>query len=135
MVVETAPGSSCENPIVQDLPRLARLAVGMKPVWSHQGEHLSLNLISCAAGQGVGRHRNTEVEVVLIAIDGDGSVELNGVWHAIGPGQMVIIPKGALRATRCNSDHFAYLTCHRSRSGLWPASHGDSNPITRGGES
>lgn len=135
MVVETAPGSSREHPIVQDLPRLARLAMGMKPVWSHQGEDLNLNLISCTAGQGVGRHLNAEVDVVMIGIDGDGSVELNGVWHALGPGHIVIVPKGAQRATRCNGDHFAYLTCHRSRPGLWPTDHRDGNSIPRGAQS
>ncbi len=135
MVVKTAPGVSRESPIPQDLPRLARLARGMKPAWSHQGEDLNLNLISCTAGQGVDRHLNSEVEVVMIGIDGDGSVELNGIWHALGPGQMVIVPKGAQRATRCDGDHFAYLTCHRSRPGLWPTDHRDGSSIPRGGQS
>jgi len=135
VVNKTTPGFSYESPIMHDLPHLARLAMGMKPVWSHQGEDLNLNLISCTAGQGVDRHLNTEVDVVMIGIDGDGSVELNGIWHALGPGQMVIVPKGAQRATRCDGDHFAYLTCHRSRPGLWPTDHRDGSSIPRGGQS
>ncbi|MEJ7901535.1 MAG: hypothetical protein WKF63_06780, partial [Thermomicrobiales bacterium] len=87
VVNKTTPGFSYESPIMHDLPHLARLAMGMKPVWSHQGEDLNLNLISCTAGQGVDRHLNTEVDVVMIGIDGDGSVELNDIWHALGPGQ------------------------------------------------
>ena len=68
VVNKTTPGFSYESPIMHDLPHLARLAMGMKPVWSHQGEDLNLNLISCTAGQGVDRLLNTEVDVVILAL-------------------------------------------------------------------
>jgi len=114
--------------IVRDLPNLARLAPGRKPAWSHRGEDLSVNLISCMSREGVGAHVNEEVEVLIVGVDGDGSVEVDGHWHTLGSGQLVVIPKGARRATRCDGDRFIYLTCHRSRSGLWPAvlGHGDN---------
>jgi len=118
---------------VHDLPALARLASGKKPAWSHRGEDLSVNLISCLNGEGVGRHVNLEVEVVIVGVDGDGSVELDGHWHALGSGQVVVIPKGARRATRCDGDSFSYITCHRSRSGLWPAVRGQGDTSTGGG--
>lgn len=132
MVTKTDRDPSDEPAIVLDLRRLARHALGLKPAWSHQGEELNLNLISCTAGQGVGRHVNTEVEVLIVGIDGAGSVELNSVWYALGPGQVVIVPKDAERATRCDGEHFAYLTCHRSRPGLWPSLPKDGKTITRG---
>ena len=138
MANETATGSSWREPITHDLPHLARLALGKKPAWSQQSEDLSLNLISCTAGQGVGSHVNSEVDVLLVGIDGEGSVEIDGHWHVIRPGQLVIIPKGVQRATRCDGDHFAYLTCHRRRSGLWPVPHmtgSDDGVRARGGQS
>lgn len=106
---------------MHDLPDLARRTPGKKPAWSHRGEDLSVNLISCIGGEGVGGHVNAEVEVVIVGVDGNGSVQIDGRWHMLGSGQVVVIPKGARRATRCDGDSFSYLTCHRSRSGLWPA--------------
>jgi len=135
MATTAASDHSDGNSIVHDLPDLARLAPGRKPAWSHRGEDLNVNLISCINGEGVGQHVNTEVEVLIVGVDGDGSVELDGHWHALGSGQVIIIPKGARRATRCDGDHFTYLTCHRSRSGLWPAVHGHGDIITGGGQS
>jgi len=135
MESKPATGSNAGTSITHDLPCIARLALGKKPAWSRQSEDLSINLISCTAGQGVSRHVNMEVDVLMIGIDGDGSVELDGQWYVLRSGQAVVIPKGAKRATRCDGDHFAYLTCHRNRSGLWPAAHGDSRAITRGGQS
>lgn len=103
-----------------DLAGLARSAPGKKPVWSHQGADLNLNLISCTAGQEIGSHVNSEVDVVLVGIAGSGSVEIDGRSHAIEPGHIVVIPKGSQRAMHCDDDQFAYLTCHRRRAGLMP---------------
>ncbi len=108
------------EPATHDLPRLARSALGRKPAWSQQSEDLNVNLISCLAGQGIGSHVNEEVDVLLVGIDGEGSVAIDDDWHALSPGRVVIVPKGARRATRCDGDHFAYLTCHRRGVGLRP---------------
>ncbi len=103
-----------------DLRHLARTGRGQKPAWAYQSADLSLNLVSCTAGQGVGSHVNAEVDVVIVVIDGTGSVDIDGHRHPVQPGQAVIIPKGCQRATRCDGDHFSYLTCHRRRAGLMP---------------
>lgn len=107
-------------PNLVDLPHLARAGRGQKPAWAYQSADLSLNLISCTAGQGVGAHVNTEVDVVIVVIDGTGSIDIDGHRYPVQPGQAVIIPKGCQRATRCDGDHFSYLTCHRRRAGLMP---------------
>lgn len=135
METQTAMDTNPDDSAIHDLPRVARLALGMKPAWTQQSEDLSVNLISCTADQGVGSHVNTEVDVLVVGIDGDGSVEIDGHWHALRPGQVVVIAKGARRATQCNEGHFAYLTCHRRRSALWPVVHNDGNTSTRGEQS
>ena len=113
-----APGG--DGAALYDLPAIARAALGKKPAWTQQTDDLNLNLISCIAGQGVDRHVNSELDVLVVGISGEGFVEVDGHWHSLQLGQAVVIPKGASRATRCDRDHFAYLTCHRRRSGLWP---------------
>lgn len=117
---------------IHDLPHLAHLAMGRKPAWSHQSEDLSLNLISCTAGQGIARHVNPEVDVLVIGIDGAGTVEIDENQLAMRPGQVIVIPKGTQRALHCVGDHFAYLTCHRRRKGLWPTVQTDDTQSSSG---
>lgn len=109
-----------ERTVIHDLPDLAQAALGMKPAWSMQSDDLNVNLISCTMGEGIDRHVNTEVDVLIAGIDGDGSIEIDGEWSPLRPGHVAVVPKGAQRATRCDGEHFAYLTCHRRRAGLWP---------------
>ncbi len=122
------------EPATHDLPRLARLALGRKPAWARQSEDLNVNLISCLPGEGIGGHVNDEVDVLLVGIDGEGSVVIDDDWHPLPPGQVVIVPKGTRRATRCDGDHFAYLTCHRRRSGLWPTTKPTGSGGSKGRE-
>jgi len=135
MAKRSATGDSPIETVTHNLPDLARMGLGKKPAWSRQSEDLSINLISCTAGQGVGSHMNSEVDVLLVGIEGEGSVEIDGHWHGIQPGLLLIIPKGTQRATRCDGNDFAYLTCHRRRAGLWPTDHRDGNAIPQGGQS
>jgi mannose-6-phosphate isomerase-like protein (cupin superfamily) len=111
------PSSSTER---ADPRHLSRAAPGRKPVWTHQSTDLDLNLISCTPGQGIGGHVNTEVDVLLVGIEGKGVVEVDGRPYPVQPGQMVLIPKGSHRSVRCEGDPFAYLSCHRRRAGLIP---------------
>lgn len=103
-----------------DLRHVARSGPGQKPAWAQQSTDLSLNLVSLTAGQGIGSHINTEVDVLLVGIDGRGRVEIDGRWRPVRAGQAVVIPKGRQRAMQSEDDHFAYLTCHRRRAGLMP---------------
>lgn len=88
------------------------------PVWSHQSDDLHVNLLVFAAGDGVAEHTNDELDVLVLGVDGTGSIEVDGQRHRCQPGQAIVIPKGARRSTRAVSQQFAYLTCHRRRPGL-----------------
>ena len=105
---------------VIDLIGLAHSSQPSKPAWGVQTEDLNLNLIVLDADSGVARHTNTEVDVLLVGIDGAGYVEIEGKTWRVGPGQALVVPKGSLRSIRCEVDRFAYLSCHRRRAGLWP---------------
>ncbi len=105
---------------VIDLVRLARSSEERKPTWGLQTEDLNLNLVVFDADGGVAHHTNTEADVLLVGIDGEGRVEIDGQSRDIGPGEAIVIPKGSSRSIRCAADRFAYLSCHRRRAGLWP---------------
>jgi mannose-6-phosphate isomerase-like protein (cupin superfamily) len=105
---------------VVDLASLAQESAIRQPVWAYQSADLNVNLLVWGADEGVVEHVNSEVDVLLVGIAGDGLVEVDGTAHPLRAGQAVIIPKGARRAIRSTHGRFAYLTCHRRRAGLWP---------------
>ncbi len=105
---------------ITDLLSLARTANGAGPVWSETGEDLNVNLVRFDGGAGVPAHVNAELDVLIVAIDGEGRLELNGETLELRAGQCCLIPKGATRAIHSAAGPFAYLTCHRRRGGLWP---------------
>jgi quercetin dioxygenase-like cupin family protein len=106
---------------VVDLIGLAGREGARGPVWTVQTDDLNVNLLVFGAGEGIEAHVNTDVDVLLVGIDGDGTVEIDGTAHPLRAGGLVTIPKGARRAIRAGSGRFAYLTCHRRRSALLPA--------------
>ncbi len=103
-----------------DLAELARSGAPRKPAWTYRGEDLNVNLVVLAPGERVAEHRNTEVDVLILGITVDGTIEVDGQRHRVAQGQIVVVPKGARRAIQAGGVRFAYLTCHRRRAGLWP---------------
>lgn len=106
---------------VVDFAALARSSQEQRPVWSRYSADLNLNLVVLERNGSVEQHRNEEVDVLLIAFDGNGVVCIDGDVHPLQAGQGIVIPKGTVRSISCASDRFGYLLCHRRRAGLWPA--------------
>lgn len=110
----------------QDAPEIVTLAehlaveTGPGPVWTHTSADLNVNLLSFDGGQGVPAHVNSEVDVLVVAVAGDGIIGMDGVERPFSAGQLCVIPKGVTRSIRSGGGPFAYLTCHRRRGGLWP---------------
>jgi quercetin dioxygenase-like cupin family protein len=104
-----------------NLATLARAATAPGAAWTHQSEDLNVNVLVFASGDGVGEHINTEVDVLLVGITGAGAVTVGGTRQTLRAGHALLIPKGANRSIRSESDPFAYLTCHSRRGGLWPS--------------
>jgi len=108
-------------PAIVEVAALLAAAEGPGPVWSATTVDLNVNLIAFDAGQGVPPHVNDEVDVLILAVSGEGVVEVDGVAHRLGAGHLCLIPKGASRSIRALGGRFAYVTCHRRRGGLMPA--------------
>lgn len=106
---------------VLDLAALAGASALAGVIWAGGGADLNVNLVRFAAGEGVGEHVNSEVDVLLVGIAGAGVVAVDGRRCPLGAGQALIIPKGARRAIAAGGGPFAYLTCHRRRGPLRPA--------------
>lgn len=105
---------------VVDLAALAARAGAAGAVWGQQSADLAVNLVVFSIGDGVAAHINSEVDVLLVGITGEGAVEIDGARRLLRARQALLIPKGASRAIQSRSDPFAYLSCHRRRAGIWP---------------
>lgn len=99
-----------------DLPEIAAAERGPGVVWTQEaGEDLNANLVRFTEGGGVGEHVNDEVDVLFLGVAGDGTLVVDGEVTPLLPGCLVLVPRGASRATRAASEGFAYLTVHRRR--------------------
>lgn len=92
--------------------------------WGGAMEDLNVTLLSWPRGEGVAPHVNSEVDVIVIAVEGAGEVVVDGETFALAAGQALLIPKGRERAIHSTSERFSYLSAHRRRPGLMPTVRG-----------
>lgn len=81
---------------------------------------LYVNLLAFTGTDGIEEHVNSEVDVLIVALDGAGVLTVDGEEATMSPGRITIVPKGASRSIQASGDRFAYLTCHGRRRGLMP---------------
>lgn len=105
-----------------DLSAIAAATAVRGPAWRLTDAELNANLLVLDAGQGIEAHRNDSVDVLIVGVAGKGSLTIDGTVYPLWTGRVVLIPKGSERAILAESDRFAYLTCHRARGPLMPAS-------------
>jgi mannose-6-phosphate isomerase-like protein (cupin superfamily) len=101
-----------------DLLSLVRESPPAKPVWALLTQDLALNLVTLAPGEAIEWHVNAEVDVLLVGIEGEGTVRVDRHDLALGPGIALVVPKGARRAIAAGDGPFSYLSCHRARKPL-----------------
>jgi mannose-6-phosphate isomerase-like protein (cupin superfamily) len=112
---------SKREPRAELLDLTASELTGSGAILSRESDDLDLNLVRFAGGAGVQTHVNREVDVLLVAVAGNGVVTVNGEEFALAPGQALLIPKQTERAIRSSSEgEFRYLSIHRRRARLQP---------------
>jgi quercetin dioxygenase-like cupin family protein len=104
---------------------------GLRVLWSHTTRDLNVNVIALRPGEEIGEHVNSAVDVLLVALQGEGIVSIEGQTETIHAGQALIIPKGMSRSICCEAADFVYLTCHIKRPGLQPQPPASSNLTSR----
>lgn len=81
---------------------------------------LNVNMLRFTGERGIEAHVNREVDVLIVALAGEGVLVADGAPIVLTAGDAVVVPKGTERSIRSNGDRFAYLTCHGQRRGLMP---------------
>jgi quercetin dioxygenase-like cupin family protein len=98
-------------------PSAARRPVS-GPQWSRETDDLDMTLLSWRRGKTIAAHVNREVDVLVVAIEGEGDVTVDGAVHRLRAGQALLIPKGAERGFAATAASFGYLSIHKRRGGL-----------------
>ena len=108
------------HPGVTSLTEILAAADVPGPLWTRTSADLNVNILSFPAGAGVPSHVNDEVDVLIVALAGEGELTIAGVPRRLGAGGVCLIPKGSARSIRAVDGRFVYVSCHRRRAGLMP---------------
>jgi mannose-6-phosphate isomerase-like protein (cupin superfamily) len=103
-----------------DLLAMAEGLAAGGPAWGHESEDLDCTLLHWEQGRGVAEHVNDEVDVVMVVLEGEGEVTVDGIARGLRPGHALMIPKGLRRSVSATSDHLTYLNVHKRRRKLMP---------------
>src|SRR5215204_6665758 len=92
---------------------------GTGPLWGTQTEDLNVTLLAWPARGGPGgEHRNSERDVLLVVLEGQATVMLEGDEHLVRAGQALVVEKGRTRKISAGADGVRYLSIHLRRRPL-----------------
>jgi quercetin dioxygenase-like cupin family protein len=100
--------------LVEDSP----VPSGARWTLTEPGRQLDANLIHLPAGQRVDTHSEPDLDVVLVIVDGGGTVGTPDGEQALADGNVVWLPRGSTRNITAGNNGLSYLTIHRRRPGL-----------------
>lgn len=113
-------------PLVEDqsggVVDLARRISGRGPQWGMQSADLNATLLAWPPGEGFAEHRNDERDVLLVILDGTAVVRLDDTDRQLGDHQLLLLPRGSVRALTAGESGVRYLSIHRRRDPLLPRS-------------
>ena len=91
---------------------------GEGPLWGIASADLNATLLAWPPGHALAEHVNGELDVLLVVLEGSGSVSIEGVAHDLAGGCAILIPQGASRRIAAGEDGMRYLSIHRRRGPL-----------------
>jgi len=101
---------------VVDLAAEVRAYAGGGALWRLEpSQDLQANLVRLEPCHEIGAHRNDEVDVLLVVVEGSGELVVDQQSHPLKPATLAHLPKGAVRAIRAGDTALVYLSIHRRR--------------------
>jgi quercetin dioxygenase-like cupin family protein len=91
---------------------------GRGPLWGIASEDLNATLLAWPAGEGTPEHVNDERDVLVVVLDGGGTVEVDEAPLSVRAGSLVLVVKGRRRRIVAAGEGIRYVTVHLRRGGL-----------------
>ena len=91
---------------------------GTGPLWGMASSDLNATLLVWPPGHEVAEHTNTELDVLLIVLEGGGVAWIDEQNHPLSPGNALLIPKGSSRVIRAGAAGVRYVSVHSRRGPL-----------------
>ena len=91
---------------------------GTGPLWGLASSDLNATLLAWPPGHELVADTNTELDVLLIVLEGGGVATVDEHEHALLPGDALIVEKGGLRTICAGADGLRYVSVHRRRGPL-----------------
>ncbi|MFH8935526.1 cupin domain-containing protein [Streptomyces griseosporeus] len=85
---------------------------------AESGRQLDANVVRLDPGTRVAPHIEPDLDVLLVVVAGDGTLDGGGVPQDLTEGAVVWLPHGSTRGITAGDDGLAYLTVHRRRPGM-----------------
>jgi quercetin dioxygenase-like cupin family protein len=86
--------------------------------WGAESEDLNATILEWPPAQGPPEHVNETRDVLLVCLDGEGTLSVDRAERPLRTGVAEIVPKGARRAVSAGPRGIRYLTAHLRRGGL-----------------
>jgi len=101
---------------VVDLAGEIQGGAGGGALWRlESSQDLQANLVRLEPGHEIGAHRNDDVDVLLVVVEGSGELVVDQRSHPLTPATLAHLPRGAVRAIRAGDTALVYLSIHRRR--------------------
>jgi quercetin dioxygenase-like cupin family protein len=88
--------------------------------WSVSPDGFHTNLVVLEASQVIEPHRNDELDVLFVVLDGLVVLEVDGDPLRATASWAALVPRGAMRSVTAGAEGARYLTIHASRAPLNP---------------
>lgn len=97
---------------------LLAVAPGTGPLWGLASTDLNATLLAWPPDHVVAEHVNAELDVLVIALSGHGTVVMDGQPHDLPTGSAILLPRGTRRRIEAGHAGLRYLSVHRRRGPL-----------------
>jgi uncharacterized cupin superfamily protein len=91
---------------------------GTGPLWGMSSAELNATLLAWPPGHELVDDKASELDVLLVVLEGGGTAELDGQEHVLVPASALLVKRGRKRAIRAGREGLRYLSVHRRRGPL-----------------